>query len=257
MFEGLDATAGTGQADYPDYDVILEFRSALTDGNDWATALVEAMAAWTIPYETHGQRQYVYFIGGEAFDWLTLAERLCAEVDDLIADNERERLLVEGRFPSSIDETSFKDILGVDKYRGYLNYFYGVTVEETLQLAVEGEVHKRKLSNGNQFQDDFSDEAFTSIYRLSRSELLDTFRKEKVLPTGDLMDLTEHKEFTYWLFRYRVQNSDKARVASDTRKGLFQLQRMAAVEKYSGGMFWCPSRHHHAPDPPRAGSSSG
>jgi hypothetical protein len=50
------------------------------------------------------------------------------------------------------------------------------------------------------------------------------------------MDLTEHKELTYWLFKYRVRNSDKARVASDTRKGLAQLQRMAAVERDPDGV---------------------
>ena len=236
MIKSRGTTAGTGQADRRDRDVILEFRSALSDGRDWATSLVEAMAAWTAPHETHNERQYSYFIGGEAFDWLTLAERLCDEVAGLIPDDERERLLVEGRFPGSLDEASFKDLLGVDKYRGYLNYFYGVTVEEALQLAVEGEVHKRHLSNSNQFQDDFSEEAFTKIYRLSRSELLDLFREEKSLPLDHTIDLTEHKEFTYWLFRYRVKNSDKARVASDTRKGLVQLQRMATVEHPSGGV---------------------
>jgi hypothetical protein len=236
MVKRQGATAGTGQADRRDLDVILELRSALSDGRDWATALVEAMAAWTAPRETRNERQYTYFIGGEAFDWLTLAERLCDEVRGLIPDDERERLLVEGRFPGSLDTASFKDLLGVDKYRGYLNYFYGVTVEEALQLVVESEVHKRHLSNGNQFQDDFSEEAFGKVYLLSRSELLDLFYEEKGLPFDHTMDLTEHKEFTYWLFRYRVKNSDKARVASDTRKGLLQLQRMAAVEHPSGGI---------------------
>ena len=62
------------------------------------------------------------------------------------------------------------------------------------------------------------------------------WREEKSLPFDHTIDLTEHKEFTYWLFRYRVKNSDKARVASDTRKGLVQLQRMATVEHPSGGI---------------------
>jgi hypothetical protein len=236
MVKSRGATAGTGPDDRLDRAVIEELRSALNDGRDWATALVEAMAAWTAPNETLGERQYSYFIGGEAFDWLTLAERLCGEVRGLIPDDECERLLVEGRFPGSLDEASFKDLLGVDKYRGYLNYFYGVTVEEALQLAVESEVHKRHLSNGNQFQDDFSEEAFGRIYLLSRSELLDLFHEEKSLPFDHTMDLTENKEFTYWLFTYRVRNSDKARVASDTRKGLLQLQRMATAEHPSGGI---------------------
>ncbi|GAJ03845.1 unnamed protein product, partial [marine sediment metagenome] len=32
-------------------------------------------------------------------------------------------------------------------------------------------------------------------------------------------------EFTYWLFKYRLNHCDKARVASDTKKGLEQLNR--------------------------------
>ena len=39
------------------------------------------------------------------------------------------------------------------------------------------------------------------------------------------MSLTEKKEFTYWLFKRRIQQIEKARVASDTRKGLEWLSR--------------------------------
>ena len=40
-----------------------------------------------------GGRTYRYLVGGEAFDWLLLAERLCDEIEDLIPDDEREALL--------------------------------------------------------------------------------------------------------------------------------------------------------------------
>ena len=39
------------------------------------------------------------------------------------------------------------------------------------------------------------------------------------------MKLVELKEFTYWLFKYRLNNSDKARIASDTKKALRELER--------------------------------
>ena len=87
-----------------------------------------------------------------------------------------------GRFPESFDESQFKDLLGADKYRGYLNYFYGVMVEEALQLAVEAEVHKRHLSNGNQYQRDFMDEAYFGIYGAPMSTLLKLFREAKEYP---------------------------------------------------------------------------
>ena len=38
--------------------------------------------------------------------------------------------------------------------------------------------------------------------------------------------LGEWKAFTYWLFKQRLRRQDKARVASDTRKGLAQFTRM-------------------------------
>jgi hypothetical protein len=40
--------------------------------------------------------------------------------------------------------------------------------------------------------------------------------------------LSDLHEFTYWLFKHRVNNSDPARVASDTRKGLAMLSRLRA-----------------------------
>jgi hypothetical protein len=38
--------------------------------------------------------------------------------------------------------------------------------------------------------------------------------------------VAEEDAFTYWLFKRRVSRADPARVASDTRKGLRQLERI-------------------------------
>ena len=201
-------------------------RKALSDGQDWLSALLETMALWSSPTETHGGRRYDYFIAGEAFDWLLLAERLCQTVDGLLPDAERDDLLFSGRFPSSFDKPQFRKLLGVDKYRGYLNYYYGVTVEEALQLVTELEVHKRHASNGVRYKDDYSQEAFKKIYGAGKRELLKACRAELGRGSKRSMSLTESKEFTYWLFKYRLKVSDKAKIASDTKKGLGQLRRM-------------------------------
>ena len=204
-------------------------RDAIEGGRAWPTSLLEAMALWTSPRETYRGRTYNYFIAGEAFDWLLLAERLCEAVEGIIPQQEQEELLFSGRFPVSFDWSSFQELMGVDKYRGYLNYHYGVTVEEALQLATELEVHKRHASNGVQYLDDYSDEAHVRIYRASRSELLERFREESGYPSGPRIGLGESKEFTYWLFKYRLKVCDKTKIASDTRKGLDQLRRMKAA----------------------------
>ncbi len=206
--------------------VIERLRNALADGHDWATSMVEAIALWTTPLEVFRGRRYNYFVDGEAFDWLLLAERLCQATDGLIPQKERESLLFSGKFPSSFDHSTLKSLLGVEKYRAYLNYYYGVTVEEALQLATELEVHKRHLGNGVRYRDDYTDEAHVKIYGSTRRELLKTFREEIGLPSRRYLSLGESKEFTYWLFKYRLRASDKAKTASDTRKGLHQLERM-------------------------------
>ena len=61
-------------------------------------------------------------------------------------------------------------------------------------------------------------------YRLSRETLLGQFRDDAGYESKEEMSLTETKEFTYWLFKVRLKVSDKAKIASDTRKGLAFLQ---------------------------------
>ena len=140
-------------------------------------------------------------------------------------------MLFSGRLPARIDESVFRDVLGVEKIRGILNYFYGVTVEEALLYAVEREIQKRLLSNGVQFNGDLSERAFLRLYRRSEAELLWLFREEMGYPQRTSISFSHYKEFTYWLFKYRVRNSDKAKTASDTRKGLEQLEEMTAAHR--------------------------
>jgi len=56
--------------------------------------------------------------------------------------------------------------------------------------------------------------------------LLKHFRREKGYHQLMSISLTELKEFTYWLFKYRLEQCEKARVASDTKKALEQLNKL-------------------------------
>jgi hypothetical protein len=209
---------------------ISHLQDALEEGRDWPTAFFEAMALWTLPVETHKGRTYRYLIGGEAFDWLVLAERLCGEVMDQVPRREIENLLFAGRLPASFDSERIQGLLGVDRYRAYLNFYYGVTVEEALQLATELEVIKRHTSNGILHAIDASEQAFTRLYRESWSSLLTKFRLETgSTANADSISVGESREFTYWLFKYRLESSDKSRIASDTRKGLLMLEHMTGA----------------------------
>jgi hypothetical protein len=120
-----------------------------------------------------------------------------------------------------------KERLGEDKYKQHLNYFYGVTVEEALQEVASEEV--RKEERGIRARPDawISGEAFTRIYGKPQPELLRRFRSDKGYPDNDETTLSEMKEFTYWLFKYRLAHSDPEKSASDTKKALGWLKKHA------------------------------
>jgi len=202
---------------------IKHLEQAIASGKHWYIALLEAIGLWADGDETHNGRHYQYLIDGEAFDWLLLAERLCEAVDELIPEEEKIALLFHARPPLGLSNSKFKALIGSTKYRQYLNYFYGVTVEEALVLAVQEEIRKEKRISGYKKEHNLTDEVYQRIYGATRPELLKSFRREKGYPRLRSISLTELKEFSYWLFKYRLKNCDKARIASDTKKALERL----------------------------------
>lgn len=216
-------------------DALTYLRQAVRQGTPWYLALLRAIACWQLPEETVGDRHYRYLIGNEAFDWLLLAERLAAEIADFIPAEEYEALLFFGRLPVTLDETEFRRLIGSSKYRAHLNYLYGVTLEEALQLVVEEELHKEERSNVWRSHRSPEDLIYLHIYGKDRSELLTQFFESRGLPPSDTLAFGEWKEFTYWLFKYRLRVCDPARVASDTRKALVWLSRMETLRLRQNG----------------------
>jgi hypothetical protein len=208
-----------------DTEAISYLKQAIASGKHWYLALLGAMGLWTSGEEVYHDRVYRYLIDGEAFDWLLLAERLCETVDGLLPEDEKNDLLFHGIPPLELGAEEVGKLIGEKKYHQYLNYFYGVTVEEVLLLAFQEEIEKERRAQGLRSRTDSSDEAFLRIYNTSRETLLDSFRKEKGRPKTDSITLGELKEFTYWLFKYRLKKCEKARIASDTRKALKYLKR--------------------------------
>lgn len=214
-------------------DPVAAFRKDLQAGGPWFDALMEAIAIWERPQETVAGRDLRYLIGGEAFDWLLLAERLIGEAGGRIPAAEAERLLFEAVPPvhegKPLDDEELRRLIGDSKHRAHLNYVYGVTVEEALQYAAELEIAKEQRSvsiRDGRTEDAFVDPVYERIYGRPRSELLRDFREERGLAHTTLITLSELREFMYWLFKYRVANAEPARVASDTRKALAQLSAM-------------------------------
>ncbi len=210
---------------YSDNEAVAYFKQAIAAGLHWYLALLGAMGLWTSAEEVYNGRLYRYLIEGEAFDWLLLAERLCQEVEGLIPEDEKNNLLFHGVPPLELKAGEAGKLIGEKKYRQYLNFFYGVTVEEALFLAVQEEIDKERRAGALRTKTDATDEAFRRIYDAEREDLLKRFQEEKGRARTDSLSLGELKEFTYWLFKYRLKESEKARIASDTRKALEYLKR--------------------------------
>jgi hypothetical protein len=206
-----------------DREAMEHFKQAIASGEHWYLALLEAIGLWSSPEEIYMGRHYRYLIAGEAFDWLLLAERLCQEVNGFLPQQEMIGLLFHGKPPLKLSTEEFKSLIGSAKYHTYLNYFYGVVVERALVLAVDEEIEKERRT---QIWPDRSDDSYLRIYGANQKTLLHQFRGEKGYPQINSITISELQEFTYWLFKYRLQKSDKARVASDTKKALTYLERL-------------------------------
>jgi len=207
-----------------DTEAIRHLEQAIISGKHWYIALLEAIGLWKATEETYNGRTYRYLIAGEAFDWLLLAERLCETVDGLLPDDEKTAFLFNDKPPLDLTVEEFKKLIGSSKYHQYLNYFYGVTTEEALIQAVQDEIRKERHILVLNKEQEHDNEAYRRIYGATKAVLLKRFRREKGYPQLKSISLTESKEFTYWLFKYRLNHCDKARVASDTKKALTQLQ---------------------------------
>lgn len=210
-----------------DAQAIQHLKTASTGGKNWYIALLEAIGIWSSPDELHRGRRYRYLIGNEAFDWLLLAERLCQELTGIVPEEDIIAFLFNGTPPVKLSKGEFKRLMGTSKYKAHLNYVYGVVAEEALLVAVEEEVRKERRVMGFEGRD-VMEEAFIRVYGTPQNELLKRFVEERSIRRKDLLTLDESREFTYWLFKYRVAAWDPERVASDTRKALSQLQKVGA-----------------------------
>jgi hypothetical protein len=216
------------------------FRQAVERGDDWFEALLGTIAEWEASEETVDGRTYRYLIDGEAFDWLLLAERLCGELEDALPAGECDELLFFGKLPRELDDDEFRHAIGDAKHKAHLNFVYGVAVEEALQLVVEEEVLKEQRSLVWTRGENVERQVFERIYGHSRDDLLDVYLTGRELPVTGEMTYGDYKSFIYWLFKFRMNQSDPARVASDTRKALVQLSHLEAAARRR-------ARHAEAP----------
>ena len=201
--------------------------------SDWKLTVLEAIADWPLANEDVRGEMFEYLIGGEAFNWRLLAQRLLGECGSLIPDETLWEWLSDSVLFAGFEEPDFMRAVGVDKFRAHLSYFYGVTVEQSLLVAVEEEVTHQRVGSGRQLSDGSLERAYALLYGDEREHLWEVFRLEAGVHAAregwrhrDEHSLGSEDSFTYWLFKLRMERSDPAKIASDTRKGLAKLERM-------------------------------
>lgn len=200
-------------------EILNRMRASIKAGKHWYMALIEAIRDYP---EKH------YLIGGEALDWVSLVRMLLTETGkDLVDSRESFQLVNHGKPPIRITPGEARQLIGEVKYNLYLNYLYGVTVEAALLKAVAAEVEKEFTSLGLAPPGDCLKRAFCAIYEDQEDSLRAVFHAE----TGIKQNSREQDdiEFIYWLFKYRLKNSDKEKVASDTKKALNWLKSRSGV----------------------------
>ncbi|MDE0363358.1 MAG: hypothetical protein OXU28_10160 [Chloroflexota bacterium] len=214
----------------PAYEPVIErLRSRAGIAEPWHIALLDAIGRWSLPHEQLWGRDWRYVIGGEALDWLTLAHRLCLSIPDAVPPEELEALLFYGHLPEDIGPERFRQLIGPYRYTAHLNFWYGVVVEEALQLVTEDSIRKSRLVRCYGDSDDVVEDAYRHLYGETRANLVPEFLADAGGTWGydpEDLSLAAWQEFTYWLFKRRIRKWHPARVASDTRRGLERLREL-------------------------------
>lgn len=232
-----DSAITTAALDSFHAGVIAELRQRSGKIEQWHEAVLRAMGQWSLTHESVSNRDWRYVVGGEALDGLTLAQRLCLEIPDVVPHYELESLLFLGRWPEPMSPEQIRNLIGPFRYTALLNFRYGVVVEEALQLVAEESIRKSRWARCYQDSDDVIEEAYRHLYGDTQPNLLSEFMTdgETACEGGpENLTLNDWHEFTYWLFKRRVRKWHPARVASDTRRGLERLRELHGADEQDG-----------------------
>jgi hypothetical protein len=100
------------------------------------------------------------------------------------------------------------------------NYYYGIIIENFIYHYKLIQYQKNTLDYIKQ-EESFYEE----IYGKKLNLLYDQFISQAQITNRHKLNIHEYKKFCYWLFKYRIKNSDKAKMASETNLALNNAQK--------------------------------
>lgn len=165
-----------------------------------------------------------YWIFGEALDWKLLSVNFISHHYNHLKD-EIEQWLDFSDPLGGFTEEEIKNITNAKIYRSIVSFYYGVIVERALIIDIQEKCYKNKISSGIYPNENSCNFFFVDLYGLSYSELCTQYNNFFLDESNKNFHRTisDENRFTYWLFKYRISNSEPEKLASDTRRGLDRL----------------------------------
>ena len=103
-----------------------------------------------------------------------------------------------------------KKVISKNKLSQMRNFYYGIIIEDLIYIQKSQQYLKNSIYTTNEY------DGYEEIYGKNINLLFQQFAKITKFTNQTKINLYTYKEFIYWLFKFRIKNSDKTKVASDT-----------------------------------------
>lgn len=196
---------------------------------DWHAAGISMVGAWPVTTDNSPNKLVYRLIGGEAMDWRQVI-KLGHEADSTLFEKyDVASWLRNSDIHGDVGAHEFTDCLGEERYKAHLNFFYGVKVERSLLSVTVDDLVKNVVSCGGPANSVTRRQAYKELYGVTYIELKSQFQ-QYLKDSGIQVDLSDiEAEFRYWLFKFRLNNSERVKTASDTKRGLDRWHREQAT----------------------------
>jgi hypothetical protein len=200
--------------------LIKDLRENVHNGDNWHKAIIDCIVLWVAKEEFYRGYKYSYWIDNEAFDWITLTERLVSAIKSYIPKKDYYNVTFTGLLPSIESYSYLKTKISKPKLSQMRNYYYGIIIENFIYHYKLIQYQKNTLDYIKQEESFYED-----IYGEKLNLLYDQFISQTRITNRHRLNIHEYKQFCYWLFKYRIKNSDKAKMANETNLALHNAQK--------------------------------